>query len=380
MGGSDYVPESYDGDWHMKISVRLQDRSYNIVVKESFAGLGQAIRRLGLPSSGWIVTHHRLWRQYGRSLQAALRRGGWRGEVITIPESERSKSFAMVQRVVGTLTRKPSMRTPLLIAFGGGVVGDLTGFVASVYRRGVPYVQVPSTLLAQVDSAIGGKTGVDLPRAKNFVGAIYQPRLVWNHTQLLQSLPLRQRRSGLGEIIKYGVMGDAALFRYLEQHLEDCLRLNRSAVTRMVERSCRIKARVVSQDERETKGIRHQLNFGHTLGHALEAVTQYRRWTHGEAIAIGMCAATALAVETGRCSQSLLDRITDLIEASGLPTKATGMSVRAVLQAARYDKKFTQGTQRWVLPTQLGKVVVADEVSPRVIQAVMKRYVVRGTR
>lgn len=361
------------------IRVDLGARSYQIVTRPSYSGLPRALRRLGLPKHGWIVSHRALLDRYGRQLMQPLRRAGWTLETITIPESERSKTLAVAQRIIAQLSRGAAMRMPVIFAFGGGVVGDVAGFVAAVFRRGVPCVQLPTTLLAQVDSAIGGKVGVDLPFAKNLLGAVYQPRLVYNHTGLLGSLPLRQRRSGLAEIIKYGMIADPALFRLLERRMAACLALKPEGLIRMlVERSCRIKARVVSQDEREALALRAQLNFGHTLGHALEAATRYARWTHGEAIAIGMCAAAELAVSLGLLAPEAHARLVRVIEAAGLPTAARNVSRRAVLRAMRYDKKFIHGRPRWVLPRRVGSVVVREGIPPRAVEAVIARYVLPG--
>jgi len=355
--------------------VSLGQRSYPIEITNSYQRLPQRLAALELPREGWVISHRPLLDRYGSQLLGPLRRAGWRMNTLAILESERSKSLAMAQRVIGALLRTATMRTPLLMAFGGGVVGDLTGFVAAVFRRGVPYVQVPTTLLAQVDSAIGGKVGVDVPRAKNMIGAFHQPRLVWNNLALLRSLPMRQRRSGLAEVIKYGVIADEALFAFLEAHLEACLSLEPRAVRVMVERSCRIKARVVSRDERETGNLRAQLNFGHTLGHALEAATRYRRWTHGEAIAIGMCAAAELGCEAGTCTKRDALRITALIRAAGLPTHAARVARRAVWKALAHDKKFVRGRPRWVLPARIGRVVVTEAVPPAAVRRVVERFV-----
>ena len=360
------------------ITVYLGRRSYPILVSDSYRALPERLDRLRLPRHGWVVSHPRLLRRYGPALLEPLRRAGWTLGTITVPESERSKSLAMAERVIARLSREAAMRVPVLFAFGGGVVGDLTGFVAASFRRGVPYVQVPTTLLAQVDSAIGGKVGVDLPQGKNLVGAFHQPRLVCNNVSVLRSLPLRQRRSGLAEVIKYGAIADAALFAYLEAHRAACLRLEPRAVRVMIERSCRIKAAVVSRDERETRGLRAHLNFGHTLGHALEAATGYRRWTHGEAIAIGMCAAAALGVETGHLPAADAERLERLIAAYGLPTRATRVRRAAVLAALRFDKKFTRGRPRWVVPTRLGRVIVTERIPESVMGGVLSRYVRGG--
>ncbi len=359
----------------MTVTVRLGRRSYPILVTNSYRRLPEQLKPLKLSRVGWVVSHRAILQRYGPSLLGPLRRSGWTLKTLVVPESERSKSFARVQHLLDQLARTATMRPPVLFAFGGGVVGDLAGFAAAVFRRGIPYIQVPTTLLAQVDSAIGGKVGVDLPQAKNFVGAFHQPRLVCNNLSVLPSLPMRQRRSGLAEVIKYGVIADPELFAYLEAHLDACLRLQPRAVRVMVERSCRIKARVVSHDERETRGLRATLNFGHTLGHALESVTGYRRWTHGEAIAVGMCAAAQLGVEAGLCPAGDFARIHRLIERTGLPTRARGVSLSAVLRAMRYDKKFIRGRPRWVLPRRIGSVVVTEAVADAMVRRVLGAYV-----
>jgi 3-dehydroquinate synthase len=353
------------------IRVALGERSYAITVADSYRALPSRLSRLGLGGHGWVISHRSVLGRYGRELMAPLSRAGWTLYTLTVPESESSKSLAWAERIIIQLSRRAAMRVPVLFAFGGGVVGDLTGFVAAVYRRGVPYVHVPTTLLAQVDSAIGGKVGVDLPHAKNLVGAFHQPRLVWNNLSVLRTLPMRQRRSGLAEIIKYGMIGDPQLFRFLEQHLEACLALELRAVRVMVERSCLSKAGIVSRDERETGSLRAHLNFGHTLGHALETAGRYRRWTHGEAIAIGMCAAAEISVAHGLLSAASAARLKALIRAAGLPTRARGVAKRTVLEALRYDKKFIRGRARWVLPTRIGKVVVTEAVSPGAAERVI---------
>ena len=363
----------------MTISISLGERSYAITIADSYQPLPQQLASLKLSSQqGWVISHRALLKRYGRQLLTPLRQAGWTLQTLAVPASEASKSLAMAQQLLMKLSHTATMRVPVLFAFGGGVVGDLTGFLAAIFRRGVPYVQLPTTLLAQVDSAIGGKVGVDLPQAKNFVGAFYQPRLVYNNLAILESLPLHQRRSGLAEVIKYGLIADPTLFKFLEEHLSECLALERRAVSVMVQRSCRIKAQVVSRDERETAGLRAQLNFGHTLGHALEAATRYQRWTHGEAIAIGMCAATELSVRLGRCPIDDFERLVHLIRAAGLPTQAVGVSRSAVLRALSYDKKFIHGRPRWVLPTRIGQVVVTERVPELAVRHVLRQYVLHS--
>ena len=358
----------------MSIRVSLEDRSYAIQIADSYGQLPAQLEALGLPKHGWIVSHRALLQRYGRALLGPLERAGWSLTTLTIPESESSKSLKTLQQLVHRLAPRAAMRVPVLLAFGGGVVGDVTGFVAAVFRRGVPYIQLPTTLLAQVDSAIGGKVGVDLPEGKNLLGAFYQPRLVYNHIGVLRSLSMRQRRSGLAEVIKYGVIADPALFAFLEAQLAACLSLQSRAVRVMVERSCRIKASVVSRDERDTGTVRLHLNFGHTLGHALEAAGKYRRWTHGEAIAIGMCAASRLSVEMGWLPEREHRRIIRLIQMAGLPTRATGIVRQRVLSALKYDKKFIHGCARWVLPRRIGLVGVSEAVPDALARRVLGEH------
>lgn len=357
------------------IRVALRERAYPIYVADSYRRLPDALRRLRLGPILVIITHRSLLVRFGRELLPPLQRAGLTVMTMTVPESERSKSSLVAQRLLTQLARRTAMRVPVLAAFGGGVVGDLTGFVAAVFRRGVPYVQLPTTLLAQVDSSIGGKVGIDLPEAKNAVGAFYQPRVVFAHLGVLRSLPLRQRRSGLAEIIKYAVMADPALFRLLERNGTACLEGNPRLDRVMVERCARIKARVVSRDERETLGLRTRLNLGHTLGHALEAATGYRRLTHGEAIAIGMAYVSALSVALGLMALRDHQRILRLLHAVGLPLTIAGVSRRRVEQAMHYDKKFLRGTTRWVLPSRIGQVVVREGVPPSLVRRVMREYV-----
>ena len=361
------------------IHVSLGERAYPIYLGTSYAALPRLLKARGLPPAVWVVSHHALLQRFGRVLLAPLRQAGFSVRTITIPESEQAKSLLVAQRVIRHLADQAAMRTPTLLAFGGGVVGDLTGFVAAVFRRGVPYVQLPTTLLAQVDSAIGGKVGVDTPFAKNLVGAFHHPRLVFNHLGVLQTLPLRQRRSGLGEIIKYGVISDPVLFRFLERHATACLRGGLAADRMMIERCCRIKARVVGRDERETHGIRTFLNFGHTLGHALETATGYRRFTHGEAIAVGMACASHVSVKLGFCSPEAHRRLIALLRVIGLPIRAEGVQAEAIRRALVYDKKFVRGRRRWVLVRRIGRVVVSDAVSSSVLWPAIRQHVFEGS-
>ena len=357
------------------IRVSLGPRSYPICLDRSYARLPRLLEDLQLGPDAVVVSHRSLLDRFGPSLIGPLRKAGWSVEALTVPESELSKSYETAERLMRQLVGLTRMRAPLLIAFGGGVIGDLTGFVAAVFRRGIPYVQVPTTLLAQVDSAIGGKVGVDLPSAKNMVGAFYQPRAVFNHLDIVRTLPVRQRRSGLSEIIKYAAIADPPLFRFLEREMGACLELSPRAVRLMVERCCRIKARVVGLDERETRGLRTQLNFGHTLGHALETVTGYRRFTHGEAIAVGMACASSLSVEQGLLPRREHERLLRLLEEAGLTTRTSGVCLEELRQALRYDKKFIHGAVRLVLLRGVGRVVVSEAVPTDALWRAIRRHV-----
>ncbi len=255
---------------------------------------------------------------------------------------------------------------------GGGVIGDLVGFTAATFKRGVPYLQVPTTLLAQVDSAIGGKTALDLPTGKNLVGAFYQPIGVISEIRFLNTLPVRQLRSGLAEVVKYGVLGDEALFRYVEHEVNALLSMEPRALTHVVIRCAEAKARFVARDEYDRHEIRMRLNLGHTVGHALEAATGYaRRLSHGEAVSIGMVAAARLARRLGICHEAVERRLVTLLTRIGLPVAYPGVRPDRILNAMRHDKKFTAGSNRFVLPTRIGQVVIARGVSYRLIREVV---------
>ncbi|MDD5255652.1 MAG: 3-dehydroquinate synthase, partial [Candidatus Omnitrophica bacterium] len=253
------------------------------------------------------------------------------------------------------------------------VIGDLSGFIASVYKRGVPYIQVPTTLLAQVDSAIGGKTALDLTEAKNMVGAIYQPRLVVSDISLLKTLDRRQVNSGLAEAVKYGIIKDKALFSYLEKHYRQACELKTRETEHVVSRCSRIKAAVVREDEREEKGIRTILNFGHTIGHALEAATGFNRLNHGEAIAVGMLASLEISAELGLIKQALVQRVEDLIRAIGLPVKAGKLPMQKVLDALQHDKKFKGRRNRFVLSSGIGKTLIKEGIGLAEIKKALKK-------
>ena len=289
-------------------------------------------------------------------------------DILEIGDGERFKTVATWSAVLDRLIERRHNRTTTLIALGGGVVGDVAGFAAASYQRGVGLVQVPTTLLAQVDSSVGGKTAVNHPAGKNLIGAFYQPRAVVADVGVLQTLPEREFRAGLAEVIKYGVIADAGFFAWLEQHMDDLVARRPEALIHAVRRSCEIKAQVVAGDERE-QGNRAILNFGHTYGHAIEALTNYETWLHGEAVAIGMVMAMHLSERSHRAPQGEAARVRALLTQANLPTAPNELDPDAMLQAMGMDKKVVDGRIRLVLCDGIGNVSVTAEVPPPEIRA-----------
>lgn len=350
-----------------RVRVELGERSYDILIGAGL--LAQAATHLsavGLGKRGVIITDSNVAPHYAGPLQQALQAGGFQAEVLTIPAGEASKSMRQVDRLLDRLPALGLDRKSFVIALGGGVVGDLAGFVAGIYLRGLAFVQIPTTLLAQVDSSVGGKTGVNLPQGKNLVGVFYQPRLVLADTGLLASLPDRELRSGFAEVIKHGAIADAEFFAWLEREPKPAQDL-----VQVVRRCCEIKADVVGKDERES-GLRAILNFGHTIGHAMEALSDYVGLLHGEAIAIGMCCAAELSVRRSGLSREEADRIRALIAAYGLPTTiGEKFNVNDLREAMQLDKKNVAGKQRFVLLKRLGEAFVSDAVTDRDVEEVI---------
>jgi 3-dehydroquinate synthase len=292
-------------------------------------------------------------------------------DVLVVASGEPTKSVAVAEQMWQKLLARGAGRKTVVVAVGGGVVGDLAGFVAATFARGVPYVQVPTTLLAQVDSSVGGKVAVNLPGAKNMVGAFWQPAGVLIDTDTLKTLPEREYRSGLAEVVKYGVILDATFFAYLGAHAGELLSRRHSVLHHAIERCCRLKADVVQADECETSGQRAVLNYGHTFAHALEAVTGYGQLLHGEAVAIGMMCAARLAREVGRVDDAFCRRQHALLVALGLPVALPEVDETAFLAAMQHDKKTEHGRLRFVLPSALGKVELVADVDPVAARAAL---------
>ena len=341
-----------------KVEVSLGTRRYPIFIGERIlSDLGGQCARLELGRRCAVISDTHVARRYGKTAIASLKRAGFDPVLLTVPPGESSKSPRMVERCYDQLARQRLERKSFVVALGGGVVGDLAGFVAATYLRGIPFVQAPTSLLAQVDSSVGGKVGVNLKAGKNLVGAFHQPRLVLCDLAVLATLSPREFRAGLAEVIKYGIIYDAALFKQLERDMPLLLKRDPKILASVVARCCQIKAEVVEQDETET-GLRAILNFGHTIGHAIEAVSGYGKYLHGEAISIGQVAAARLSQRATDLPEEEVARIEFLLGRAGLPTAIHLSAARMgkLIDAMRLDKKVSGGEIKFVLARRIGSV------------------------
>ncbi|HLN61799.1 MAG TPA: 3-dehydroquinate synthase [Symbiobacteriaceae bacterium] len=358
-----------------QVRVNLADRSYDIHVDRGLIGrLGQLVRH-ALPKAqrALIITDTNVAARFGNLAKNALEQAGVATTKATVPAGENSKSLAQAYNLYTACVNAQLDRNSVIVALGGGVVGDLAGFVAATYLRGIPFVQVPTTLLAQVDSSIGGKTGVDLPQGKNLVGAFHQPSLVVADLDALTSLPQRELAAGLAEVIKHAVIRDAGFLHTLESEVDRILALDPVVMGSVVERNCQIKGEVVAADETE-KGLRAILNFGHTVGHAMEIQLGLGNWLHGECVAVGMCVVTNLAAQVGVLKEPDLPvRLERLLARVGLPTRLPpGLTLAALEPAMRRDKKSEGGQIHWVLPVRAGEVIVTPNVSMDAVQRALE--------
>ena len=353
------------------LNVDLGDRSYPIYVGAGILdSLGQRLREAGLAGKVAVVTNPTVAQLYLDAVHGSLDYAGFEVVPILVPDGEEHKTFKSLTTIYDRLIAERCERKSSVLALGGGVIGDLAGFAAATYLRGVPYVQVPTTLLAQVDSSVGGKTGVNHDNGKNLIGAFYQPKLVLIDVNVLASLPRRELLAGLAEVIKYGIIEDPQLFRDLEKKLKKIVALDRELLERIVVTSCSIKARIVEMDERE-ENQRAVLNFGHTIGHALEAATNYQRFLHGEAVAVGMVKAVMLSVQHGFCDQQSFERILEIITEAGLPSEIpAGLSLQSVIEAIQLDKKAAEGKIKFVMSEGIGKTRF-HWLSPREVLAAL---------
>ena len=353
-----------------QVEIDLGDRSYPILIAADLLSELDAFDAAPGASLALIVTNTTVAPLYATALKNTLEKRFNRVEVLLLPDGEVHKDWPTLNLIFDALLGHGADRKTVLFALGGGVVGDMTGFAAASYMRGVPFVQVPTTLLAQVDSSVGGKTAINHPLGKNMIGAFYQPHLVLCDLATLQTLPPRELSAGLAEVIKYGPIYDMAFFDWIEAHIDALVALQPAALAHAVKRSCEIKAEVVAQDERET-GLRAILNFGHTFGHAIESGLGYGEWLHGEAVGCGMVMAAQLSEKLGGVDAAFVTRLTRLIQRAGLPIMGPALSAERYLQLMRIDKKSEAGEIRFVVIDKPGsaRVTAAPEAMVREVLA-----------
>ena len=356
-----------------KVKVELGSRSYDILIGlGSLSDCHKHIKRLFSSGSLFMISDDNCFDLIGHDLIRLLAENGLSVRSVVFPMGEGSKNLRTVENISSELAQKGADRHSVIIALGGGVTGDIAGFVASIYMRGIPFVQIPTTLLAQVDSSVGGKTGVDLKEGKNLVGTFYQPSLVIIDIGVLATLPPKELRNGLSEVIKYGAIWDADFFSYLEDNIKGCIGLEPEAIMEVVRRSCEIKAEVVSSDEREA-GLRRILNFGHTFGHAIEAASNFQI-SHGEGVSIGMVAASRLSNMKGLLSDNELERMINLITAMGLPVELPSyLNIDDVISRIKYDKKSRGGDIHFVLLKRIGDTLITPDVSNNEIKTALSK-------
>jgi 3-dehydroquinate synthase len=353
------------------VTVALGERSYAIHIGQGvLASVGQVLAQLPVTRRALVVTQPAVAAAYGDRVLHSLRSQGFAAETVEVLDAEEAKSLSWLERLYDRAIEQRLDRRSPIVALGGGVVGDLAGFAAATYMRGVPFVQIPTTLLAQVDSSFGGKTAINHSRGKNLIGAFYQPRSVLIDVDTLQTLSGRELRSGLAEVVKYGVIAKPELFELLEGRTTASLLQDADLLTGMIRDCCQIKADVVAVDEHET-GVRAILNFGHTFGHAIEAAGGFSTYTHGEAVAIGMVWATDLSQRMGLCDPALLGRVRGLLQALGLPT-ALNSRIDGIRDTLLLDKKAVAGRLRFILVESLGKVSIRDDVPAQLVEAIIE--------
>lgn len=357
-----------------KITVNLKTSAYKIITGYDILPLLPAyLNKLGIGKDAFIITSANIKRLFAKKLTRLLLANGFSCHFELVGDSEKSKSQDIAFRIINKVSSYARLKQVFIVALGGGVIGDLSGFVASIYKRGLPYIQLPTTLLAQVDSSIGGKVGIDLDCGKNLVGAFYQPRLVLSDASFLSTLPEKEMRNGLSEAVKYAVIEDKTLFEYIEKNYRRILRRDKQPLDYVIRKCAAIKARITSADEKETRGLRTALNFGHTIGHAIETAGGFKSYTHGEAIALGMLAALNIALELKIFkNRREAEKIKQLLIKIGLPARIKGLSLGDIMRAQSFDKKFIGGKNRFILPKKIGEVVIKEGISEEVIKNALR--------
>ncbi len=361
------------------VPVTLGERSYDIILRPGLlATVGDRLSAFTTSPKVGVVTDRHVASYYLHGTLRSLCKAGYDPTPIILPPGERTKTLGSIAKILDVLARHKFERQSLLLALGGGVIGDVTGFAAAIYQRGIPFVQVPTTLVAQVDSSVGGKTGVDHRLGKNLIGAFYQPRAVLIDPLTLRTLPHREWIAGLAEVIKYGVIADEGFFAFLEREMPALLKLAEVPVIHAIKRSCEIKAQVVSADERESDR-RRILNYGHTIGHALESLSGYRGLIHGEAVGVGLVQEADLACHMGLCGSDVVERIRSLVQRAGLSEQVSQASFRSLWGAMQHDKKVIGGQVIGVWPVRIGEVVI-QPIEQQVCAAWFRRKHGRGSR
>ena len=355
----------------IQLDLALGARSYPILIAPGLLARAGEVLRLKLSKKAVIVTNPTVASLYLSTLRNSLL-PGTSVETILVPDGEAHKSEQTLSTIYTRLLELGADRRTTLLALGGGVIGDLTGYAAATYQRGIPFVQLPTTLLSQVDSSVGGKTGINHPLGKNMIGAFHQPRAVLIDTESLRSLPPRELATGLAEVIKYGLIRDAEFFCWIEANLDRLLALHPDALGHAIRRSCEIKAQIVATDEIES-GERAILNFGHTFGHAIEAGMGYGVWTHGEAVAAGMVMATRLSEDMTQLAPEVRNRLELLLRRAALPTEPPALEVDAFLQSMTHDKKTLEGQLRLILLETLGKACINESMSAGAVREFLRR-------
>ncbi len=355
-----------------KIQVSLGPRSYSIFIGSNIDEVGSIARDFNLDKKILIVSDTKVYPLYGERVKRSLKKANFKLKSVQIPPGERYKSLAQAHKLYNLCLDYKLERNSSLLALGGGVVGDLTGFVAATYLRGINFLLIPTTLLAQVDASVGGKVAVNLSRGKNLIGSFYQPRFVLIDSEVLSTLPPRRIREGLAEVIKSALIKDKSFFSYLERNLDKARILDSHLLQFIIGQSLKIKVRVVEEDEREEKGIRQILNFGHTVAHAIEAAVNYKRYTHGEAVAIGMVAAGRIAVQMGYFPLPSFLRLEKLLRRVGLPTTFKGVDEEKFWRALFLDKKVRGGKINFVLLKDIGKTFLTPDIPISIIKEVIK--------
>jgi len=359
-----------------KIKLKLKENTYEIIIAtDLLRKAGLFISKLGMGTHAYVITNDIINKNYGKILKASLGKKKIVSTFRLVKDSEKAKSIYICIRLIRDILKFEKTLDTFIIALGGGVVGDLAGFVASIYKRGIPYIQIPTTLLGQIDSGIGGKTAVDLKEAKNMIGTFYQPALVLNDISLLKTLNIRQMRSGIAEAIKYGIIKDGFILDYIERYFKDIMIFEEGILEKLVYRCAKIKVRIVELDEKEKNNIRTILNFGHTVGHALEAASGYRLYTHGEAVGIGMLVALYIGLKLRITAYELFNRVEYLMRKIELPLKIDQrISVDKIIQAYYYDKKFKAQKNRFVLLENIGKTIIKEDIPLFLVREAIERF------